>query len=128
MAAALIFPAVTLRPWERSNSLEVESQSIVASVLALTASCIVIPAPSAEPEVSPEPLFRVIFLSSTSRVAVFKVVVSPWTVKLPAIVTLPAEVIATAVVSSAELFEVLYVYSLTHSIMVNVCSSCWFKS
>ena len=48
----------------------------------------VIPAPFAEPEVSPEPLFRVIFLSSTSNVAVFNVVVVPLTVRSPVTVKL----------------------------------------
>ena len=46
----------------------------------------VIPAPSAVPDVSPEPKLRVIFLSSTSNVAVFKDVVVPLTVKFPVIV------------------------------------------
>ena len=67
------------------------SQSIVASVELFTASCIVIPAPFAEPEVSPEPLFRVIFLSSTSRVATFAVIVSPLTVKFPGTVKSPPD-------------------------------------
>ena len=75
-------------PWEKSNSSLVASQSIVASLLASTASCIVIPAPFAEPEVSPEPLFRVIFLSSTSNVEVFYVLVVPLTVRSPVTVKL----------------------------------------
>ena len=74
--------------------------NIVASVELLTASCIVIPAPSAEPEVSPDPALRVIFLSSTSSVAVFKVVVVPETVRLPVIVALPATLIFVDVISS----------------------------
>ena len=61
----------------------------MASLEASTASWIVIPAPSAEAEVSPEPLLRVMFLSSTSRVAVLSVVVVPETVRLPPTVTSP---------------------------------------
>jgi hypothetical protein len=38
---------LTFMPCEKSNSSSVASQSIVASVVALTASCMVIPAPSA---------------------------------------------------------------------------------
>ena len=58
----------------------------------------VIPAPFAEPEVSPEPLFRVIFLSSTSNVAVFRVVVVPSTVRLPLTVRLFDTVTSPALV------------------------------
>ena len=75
-------------------------QAIVASVEASTASCIVIPAPSAEPDVSPEPLLIVIFLSSTSKVAVLRVVVVPFTVRLPPIVALPVVVTEAKVTSS----------------------------
>ena len=71
---------------EKSNLSFEASHNKVASVELLTASCIVIPAPLAEPDVSPEPKLRVIFLSSTSSVAVFKVVVVPCTVKSPATV------------------------------------------
>ena len=77
----------------------------VASLLASTASCIVIPAPSAEAEVSPEPLFRVIFLSSTSRVAVLSVVVVPLTVRLPVIVVLPVTVALPATESDVPLIN-----------------------
>ena len=68
------------------------SHNIVASVEASTASCIVIPAPFAVPDVSPEPLLIVMFLSSTSRVAVLRVVVVPFTVRLPPMVALPVVV------------------------------------
>ena len=61
---------------------------MVASVDALTASWIVIPAPSALEEVSPAPKFSVIFLSFTSKLVVFIVVVVPETVRSPEIVTL----------------------------------------
>ena len=47
-----------------------------------SAPSIVIPAPSALAD-EPDPLARVRFLSSTSSVAVFRVVVVPLTVKLP---------------------------------------------
>ena len=61
----------------------------MASVVELTASCIVIPAPLALEEVSPAPKFKVIFLSFTSKLVVFIVVVVPETVKSPEIVALP---------------------------------------
>ena len=60
----------------------------------------VIPAPSAVPDVSPEPKLRVIFLSSTSNVAVFSVVVVPLTVKLPVTVKFPDADILVEVMSS----------------------------
>ena len=80
-----------------------EFQSIEASVLESTASCIVIPAPFAEDDVSPEPKFKVIFLSSTSNVAVFKVVVVPLTVKLPVTAKLPPTVALLILVKFLEL-------------------------
>lgn len=67
----------------------------MASVEASTASCMVIPAPSAFEEVSPLPKLRVMFLSATSRLVVLIVVVVPETVRSPEIVALP--VIATPV-------------------------------
>ena len=85
---------------EKSNSSFVASQRIVASVEAFTASCIVRPAPFAVPEVSPEPKLRVIFLSSTSNVAVLTVVLVPLTVKLPVTVKLPDADILVEVISS----------------------------
>ena len=91
---------VTFIGCEKSNSSFVPSHKIVAFVELLTASCIVIPAPSAVEEVSPEPKLRVIFLSSTSRVAVLIVVLVPLTVRLPVTVKLPAADILVEVISS----------------------------
>ena len=92
--------SVNSKLWERSHLSFVASQVNVASLEASTASWIVIPAPSAVDEVSPEPLFRVIFLSSTSRVAVLIVVVLPWTFKSPVIVRAPVIVPPAEVVSN----------------------------
>ena len=77
---------------EKVKVSEEAVHKIVASVDASTASWIVIPAPSAEPDESLELLLSVMFLSSTSNVATFKVVVSPETVKSPLTVTSPVKV------------------------------------
>ena len=57
------------------------------------------PAPSAEADVSPAPKLSVIFLSSTSRVAVFNVVVVPLTVRLPPTITFPVVVTEVGVIA-----------------------------
>ncbi len=97
---------------EKSNWSFVEFQSIEASVLESTASCIVIPAPFAEDDVSPEPKFKVIFLSSTSNVAVFKVVVVPLTVKLPVTAKLPPTVALLILVKFLELSTISVPFNL----------------
>ena len=97
-----------------------EFQSIVASVLESAASCNVIPAPFAEEDVSPEPKFKVIFLSSTSNVAVFKVVVVPLTVKLPVTAKLPPIV--------ALLILVIFLELSTISVPFNCITPTAFKT
>ncbi len=62
---------------EISNVSVAVSHNIEAFVDELTASCIIIPAPSAVAVVSPDPKFNVIVLSSTSSVAAEVVVTIP---------------------------------------------------
>ena len=76
---------------EKVKVSEEAVHKILASFEASTASCIVIPAPSAVELESPADLFKVIFLSSTSNVPTFAVIVSPDTVKSPVTVKSPAD-------------------------------------
>jgi len=85
--------SVALILCEKVNVSEEAVHKMLASFEASTASCIVIPAPSAVELESPADLFNVIFLSSTSNVPTFADIVSPETVKSPVITALPATVV-----------------------------------
>ena len=65
---------------------------------------------------------RVIFLSSTSSVAVFKVVVVPETVRLPVTVALPAILIFVDVISSD--VSVPLTVTLLNSTLSDVPTAC----
>ena len=122
---ANVFPAAVSICSEDVNASVASIQLNVLSVAPL----IVIPAPSAVVSVGVATLAIIIFLSSTSNVAVLSVVVSPLTVKSPAIVKLlftavvPVLAPILTVVAAPPIFKVVAVVLAKLNVLVDTVKS-----